>query len=103
MSLSTTYCVSLNAAMQVDLSGIRQGLTVEDVLSASGARIDKQSEQERKILSAFVELNYVMITLAHTQVNFPSSTAVERAASQTAEPSRQYFLEIDAPARSWAK
>lgn len=58
------------AAMQVDHLVSKQGLTVEDVLSASvrGARIGKSSlEQERKILSAFVELNFVMMrSLTHT-------------------------------------
>lgn len=58
------------AAMQVDHLVSKHGLTVEEALSAaaSGARIGKSSpEQERRIFSAFVELNFVMMrSLTHT-------------------------------------
>lgn len=62
--------VAEHAAMQVDHLVTKQGLTLEGALAASarGARIGKSSpEQERKILSAFVELNFVMMrSLTHT-------------------------------------
>ncbi len=58
------------AAMQVDHLVSKRGLTVEEALAAavSGARIGKNSpEQERKILSAYVELSFVMMrSLTHT-------------------------------------
>lgn len=58
------------AAVQVDHLVSKRGLTVDEAMAAAarGARIGKSCpEHERKVLSAFVELNFVMMrSLTHT-------------------------------------
>lgn len=89
------------AAMQVDHLVSKQGLTVEEVLAASarGARIGKSSpEHERKILSAFVELNFVMMrSLTHTLNTL--SDVEHRSESEKAYLQRQ--LESMRTSTSW--
>ena len=89
------------AAMQVDHLVTKQGLTVEEALAASvrGARIGKNSpELERKILSAFVELSFIMMrSLTHTLSKL--SDVEHRSESEKAYLQRQ--LEGMRTSTSW--